>query len=101
MPKVFLSVKENIADDLRGAWATITYNSSPGVVSAIEGIPTFVTDPDPRNSQAYDIANTDLSKIEDPNMPERLEWIRKVSMSHWNFEDLKSGEAWKHMRNYL
>jgi hypothetical protein len=101
MAKVFISDKENISQDLRGAWATITYNSSPGVASAIEGIPVFVTDPLPKNSQAFDVCNTDLSQIENPLMPERLEWIQKISMSHWNFNDLKSGAAWNHMRKYL
>jgi len=99
-PKVKVSFAPSITDDLRNAWATITYNSSPGVASAIEGVPVFVTDPNPEISQAYDIANTDLDQIENPNMPERQKWIEKISMSHWNFVELKSGEAWSHMRGY-
>lgn len=98
---VQISTNENFTDDLINAWATITYNSSPGVASAIEGVPVFVLDPNPFNSQANDIANTDISMIENPKMPERQAWLEKISMSHWNFNELQSGEAWKFMKSYL
>lgn len=100
-PKVHISNNPNILEDMKNAWAVITYNSSPGVAAAIEGIPVFVTDPTPQRSQAFDVANIDLSQIENPHMPDRLEWIQRISMSHWNFEDLRTGEAWKHMRGFL
>jgi len=96
-----ISINEKIVQDFNNAWATITYNSSPGVASAIEGIPVFVTDPNPKVSQAYDVANTDLSQIENPNVFERQKWIEKLSMCHWKFDELSSGAAWKHMRNFI
>jgi len=79
----------------------ITYNSSPGVAAAIEGIPVFVTDPNPEVSQAFDVANTSLKRLENPKTFDRQAWIEKISMSHWNFEELRSGEAWRHIRNYI
>jgi len=100
-PKVILSTNESLQSDLIGAWATITYNSSPGVASAIEGIPVFVLDPTSANSQANDISNTDISKIESPIQPERDKWLEKIAMSHWNFEELRSGEAWEFIRGEL
>jgi hypothetical protein len=100
-PRVFISEKANIIDDFKGAWATITYNSSPGVASVIEGIPVFVTDPLPQNSQAFPVANTDLRLIEQPSLPDRTQWIREISMCHWSFDDLRSGKAWNHIREYL
>jgi len=100
-PNVRISRAETIQQDLESAWACITYNSSPGVAGAIEGIPVFVTDPNPRISQAYDIANTDLTKIESPKTFDREPWLNKLAMCHWNFAELASGKAWAHMRNYL
>jgi hypothetical protein len=47
------------------------------------------------------VANTDLSTIENPVMPERQEWIEKISMSHWNFDELRSGEAWQFFKKYV
>lgn len=99
-PNVSLSQKSNIKEDLKSAWATILYNSSPSVASAIEGIPVFLTDPYPQHSQSFEIANTDLSLIENPKIFERDLWIKRLSMCHWNFEELKSGEAWQFFKRY-
>lgn len=96
-----ISTNKTLIDDLRNAWATIVYNSSPSVASAIEGVPVFITDPKPEYSQSLQIANLDISRIEDPSMPDRQGWVEKLSMSHWNFEELKSGEAWTFFKRYI
>ena len=98
---VTISRNKNIRQDLQNAWACITYNSSPGVASAIEGVPVFVTDPIPSHSQCMDVANFDLSQIENPIMPERQSWIEKISMCHWNFDELKNGDAWNFFKKYI
>jgi hypothetical protein len=101
LTNVKVSTSPNIVEELKKAWATITYNSSPGVASAIEGVPVFVTDPNPQVSQAYDVCNTDLSQIESPKTFDREPWLNKLAMCHWNFAELASGKAWAHMRNYI
>jgi hypothetical protein len=98
---VSLSTKENLVDDLRGAWATVVYNSSPSVASIIEGVPAFLTDNTPRHSQSFDVANTDISNIENPILPDRQAWVEKLSMCHWKFDELKSGEAWQFFKKYI
>jgi hypothetical protein len=100
-PNVTISSKPSIINDLQNAWATITYNSSPGVASAIEGVPVFVTDPNPKKSQAYAVANISLNNIENPIMSNRQEWIEGIAMSHFDFKDLKSGTAWNIIKEYL
>jgi hypothetical protein len=100
-PRWEISAIPNLKDDLHNAWAVVTYNSSPGVAGAIEGIPVFVTDPEPRNSQAYPVANTDVSQIESPKTFERQTWLESLAMSHWNFAELSSGEAWRHIRQFV
>lgn len=90
---------KTLQQDLQGAWCTVVYNSSPAVASAIEGVPVFVADPD--DCQAKDVANTDFSKLESPEYLDRELWLQKLSMCHWNFEELSSGEAWKHMRKFI
>ena len=92
---------KSLIEDFSKCWASIVYNSSPSVASVIEGIPTFLTDPYPLNSQSFEVANTDISKIENPNMFERQQWIEKISMCHWNFEELKTGKAWNFFRRYI
>lgn len=98
---VILSKQERLVDDLSNAWATVVYNSSPSVASLIMGVPAFLTDPNPENSQSYGAANLDISKIENPVFFERQQWIEKISMCHWNFDELRSGEAWTFFKRYV
>lgn len=91
----------SLKQDLAGAWATVVYNSSPSVASLIEGVPAFLTDPHPEHSQACSVANTAISQIENPTLLERQEWIEKLSMCHWNFEELRSGTAWQFFKRYI
>jgi len=100
-PGIKISKNPSIMSDFHKAHATVVYNSSPAVVSAIEGIPTFVTDPNPKQSQAYDVANTDLRNIERPKTFERQRWIEEICMSHWKFQELSSGKAWAHMKKFV
>jgi hypothetical protein len=98
---VILSPQDrHITEDLVNCWALVCHNSTPSAVAPIEGIPAFITD-DPGYSQGGDIANTDLSQIENPRMPDREQWIRKIAQCHWSFEDLRSGRCWAHMRNWV
>jgi hypothetical protein len=90
---------EDLRVDLLDCWAAVNYNSSPVVGAAISGVPIFVTDP--VHSQSAEVANTDLSLIETPAMPDRQAWVERLAMSHWNFDELRSGEAWAHMRQYV
>lgn len=98
---VRVSTNERLVDDFKNCWASVVYNSSPSVASLIEGIPTFITDPRPEHSQTYGVANTSLSKIENPDLPDRQAWIERLAMCHWNFNELKSGEAWQFFRRYI
>jgi hypothetical protein len=98
---VTISNKDSLVEDLTGAWATIVYNSSPSVASLIEGVPAFITDPNPEQSQSYGMANTDISMIENPILLDRQQWVEKLAMSHWNFDELRSGKAWQFFRQYI
>ena len=96
-----ISLQErHITEDLVNWWALVCHNSTPSSVASIEGIPAFITD-DPGYCQAGDIANLDFSKLETPIMPDRLEWIKKLSQCHWSFDDTRSGRCWARMRNYV
>jgi len=99
--KYTLSSSPLITHDFKNCHAVITYNSSPAVAAAIEGIPVYVTDPDVKVSQASAVANTSLSTIEKPATFEREEWLQKLAMSHWNSLEIKTGEAWRHIRRFV
>lgn len=90
----------HILEDLKNCWALVCHNSTPSAVAPIEGIPAFITD-DPNYSQGGDIANINFSMLENPNLPDREQWIRKLAQCHWSFEDVRSGRCWAHMRQYV
>lgn len=96
---MIISNNQNLKDDLINCWAVVNCNSSPVVGAAIEGYPIFVTDPD--KSQCREIANLNLADIENPLIPDRQRWVERISMFHWNFDELKSGECWAHMRSFI
>ena len=97
--RVMLSYNNRLVDDLKNCWAAVNYNSSPVVGAAIEGVPIFVTDT--ARSQCAEIANTDLSQIENPQLFDRQSWVERLSMFHWNFDELKGGECWSHMKKFI
>lgn len=91
--------QRSLLADLHDCWAAVNHNSSSVVGALIEGVPVFVTDPE--RSQCREVANLNLSDIENPTLPDRNHWIHRVAMSHWNFADLADGSAWSHMRRFI
>jgi len=88
-----------LEEDLAKAWAVVNHNSSSIVGPIIQGYYAFATDP--KKSQCREVVNTNLKNIETPKEYNREAWLERISMFHWNFEELQSGEAWRHMRQYV
>jgi hypothetical protein len=99
--RVTISRNKSILEDLKNAWCSITYNSSPGAVSAIEGVPAFIMDPDWKKSPVADVGNYDVSMLESPYVIDREAWIQKIAMSHYSIQDIKDGILWKEVTKYL
>jgi hypothetical protein len=88
----------SLVQDLQNCWCVVNHNSSPAVGAVIEGIPVFVTDP--VRSQCQEVANRDLTLIENPVMLDRTAWAQRISQFHWSHADLRSGACWTHMRKW-
>jgi hypothetical protein len=102
IPGVTISAKDTpIQEDLKNAWATVLFNSSPGVASLVEGVPVFQMDQDKEYSMYGEVANSTLKRLEDPKMYDRQEWLERIAMCHWSFDQTKSGEAWQFMKQYV
>ena len=90
-----------LVTQLANTHATVTYNSSPGVASLLSGVPVFVTDPVPERSQCWPICNTNLKKIESPELFDRQDFYHRLAQSHWTLLEVQKGEAWKFMKQRL
>lgn len=87
-----------LENDLFKCHAVVNHNSSSIVGPIIKGHHAFITDSE--DSHCAEVANTDLSLIENPNLFDRQKWLERISMFHWSLGELSSGECWKHMRQY-
>jgi hypothetical protein len=96
---VTISTHENIKEALVNCWCTVGINSTPNVVSIIEGIPGYIEDP--VHSWAAGIAFTDISQIENPLMLDRSAWINKIANIHWSNDEVKSGQLWATIKQYI
>lgn len=94
---ISISDKLGLLEELKDAWASIVYSTSACVISIIMGIPVFVGSKD---AITYDISTTDLSKIEEPYMPQRDEFFHKLSNQLWSLKEIKEGLLWKEVKNY-
>jgi FlaA1/EpsC-like NDP-sugar epimerase len=96
-----LITKRTIEKDARINYAIVGFVDDNQKMNGtrLEGVPVFVTDP--VRSQCRDIANTDLSQIETPSMPDRTAWLQRISQFHWSHADLVSGRCWAHMRQWV
>lgn len=80
-------------------WATISYSSNPGIHSCINGVPAFVS----THSLAYDVANDIdfLHNIENPLMPDRIEWLNDYAYTEWTVEEITQGIPLKRLTDKL
>ena len=73
---------------LDNAWAVVNYNSGPGPVAVINGVPVFVD----QSSLASPVGNLDLSSIETPSRPDREQWANWLAHSEWTVQEIATGE---------
>ena len=78
-------------------YATVSWSSNPGIHSVINGVPAFVGP----SSLAYDVANTELSKIENPNMPERQQWLNDYAWTEYTLQEISAGLPLKRLTSKL
>jgi hypothetical protein len=78
-------------------WATVSWSSNPGIHSVIEGVPAF-TGP---SSLAFDVAEQDLNKIEDPLYPDRQQWLNDYAWTEFTVEEISQGIPLKRLTSKL
>lgn len=100
LDKVVLCDPSNaLENDLKNCYAVVNKNSSGIVGPIIKGYNAFVTDP--AKSQCAEVSNHNLSNIENPQNFDRLKWLQRISMFHWSFSELQTGQCWSHIKNYV
>ena len=49
----------------------------------------------------WPVANTDLTKIETPDMPDRTQWLNDLGYKLWSTEEIKSGKVFARFKEKL
>ena len=83
--------------DCTNAYAVVNWSSNPATQAVMQGIPVFVG-PD---SLAYDVGNTDLTKINSPSMPDRTQWLNDIAYTEWTIEEISQGLPIKRLTSML
>ena len=83
----------NFNEVLSRSWAVVNWNSGPGSQSIIAGVPSFVGP----NSLAAPVANLNLADIENPNRPDREDWLVRVAHTEWTVGEIATGEPIKRL----
>ena len=83
--------------DCTNAYAVVNWSSNPATHAVLQGVPVFVG-PD---SLAYDVGNTDLTKINNPAKPDRTQWLNDIVYTEWTIEEISTGFPIKRLTSKL
>lgn len=87
-----------LADDLKKAWALVTWYSSTGCDALIAGVPVFQCAP---NWVGQSGSFKDLSQIENPPLEtiDRQRTLNEVAWAQWHIEEIASGAPFQYLLN--
>lgn len=76
---------------------TVSWNSNPGIHSAINGVPVFAG-PD---SLAFDVSSPHLLSVDNPRMPDRQQWLNDYAWTEYTVEEISQGIPLKRLESKL
>lgn len=87
-----------LLDSLVDAHSAVFFNSSASVAAVCEGVPVFVDD---ESCVSWDVANKDITQIENPVEFDRSQWVKDLAAAHWTDEDGRQGRIYQKFLPYL
>jgi hypothetical protein len=94
---IIKSTEKTIEREFNTAWAVVNYSSNPGIESILNGVPAFVSN----KSLASPVGNLEFSNIENPNRPDRTQWLNDLAWTEWTIEEMVKGIPQKLLVHYL
>lgn len=86
-PKMIKNTYDDFDLGFNNLHALINWSSNPAPQAVINGVPVF-TGP---SSLAWDVANKDLSTIDNPLMPDRQQWLNDYAWTEFTLNEISSG----------
>lgn len=95
-PKGAIKSQKTLHGDLSGARCCVTFNSTTGVESVLDGVSTIAFD---NGSMAWPMASHSL---DDPLIcPVRDQWMWNLAYTQWSMDEIASGEAWCYVKSVI
>lgn len=91
IPKLNIKTYDSYDLNFKNVWATVSWNSSPGPLSIIAGVPVYCS----TDSIAYPVSIQSVSNILNPEKIDRTEWLDKFSKSEFTLDELRTGQSLK------
>jgi len=88
LPKKIPNTYDDYDFDVSRAYAVINWSSNPGIIAAMRGVPVFTS----FSSLAWSVANLDVNKINNPDTPDRRQWLNDLAHTEWTTEEIATGE---------
>jgi hypothetical protein len=88
----------NFQEAISTCHAVVTHNSTASTDSCVRGIPTFCTSD---LAICWPVANKDLKNIENPEYPDRTQWLNDLGYKMWTTQEIKDGTVFRRFKQKL
>lgn len=94
---LYSSGNSTMAHALRDCYCVVTHGATAAMDAVFAGVPAIVLG----ESVASPVSGTDFATIDDLFWPDeglRARWANAMAYTQWTTDELRSGEAWGHLR---
>ncbi len=96
--KIIPTSRSNFIEAIEDAYCLVVYNSNVATDAAVYGVPVFAAE---NRCMAWPVANKTLDNIENPEKPNRDQWLYDLGYAQWSEEEVRNGTVWRRFRNYI
>ena len=93
----FMDRVPDLEKAVKGASVVVTYNSSAGVQSILQGKPTIALH---KGSMVWDVSSHALEDYNKLFMPDRSQWSYDFAYTQWRAKEIARGDTWDHLKQF-
>ena len=96
-PKQIPGTYDDFDLQFEDVYAVINWSSNPATQAVINGIPVFTG----QSSLAWDMSMKSLTNINNPQLPDREQWLNNLAYTEWSVPEISQGIPIKHLTSKL
>lgn len=90
--------RESLQYDLDRAKCWVSYTSGSSIDAIMAGVPSIALSP---NNFCWEVSRHSVNDVDNPLLADRGPVLSSLAYSQWSQEEIYSGEAWKHLRDFV